>query len=62
MTKDDEAIEWLLSSDEPGIRMQTRRDLLGEDARDDEAKVLEGPWVRALLEGQQADGSFGVNV
>src|ERR1051326_5224560 len=59
---DQAAIDWLLSSDESGIRMQARRDLLGEDAADDAAKVLDGPWVRALLDGQRDDGGFGVNV
>ena len=42
--------------------MQARRDLLGEDASDDAARVLEGPIVRRLLDGQQPDGGFGVNV
>jgi hypothetical protein len=59
---DQAAIDWLLASDEPGIRMQTRRDLLGETAADDAAKVIEGPWVRALLDGQQDGGGFGVSV
>jgi hypothetical protein len=61
-TADRSAVDWLLASDEPGIRMQARRDLLGEDASDDAAHVLEGPRVRRLFEGQQADGGFGVNV
>ncbi|MEA2621597.1 MAG: hypothetical protein QOH61_507 [Chloroflexota bacterium] len=56
------AIDWLLSSDEPGIRMQARRDLLGEDTAGDEARVLNGPMMTALLEGQQPDGGFGVDV
>jgi hypothetical protein len=59
---DRAAIDWLLASDEPGIRMQVRRDLLGEDASDDAAQVLDGPMVRRLFEGQQPDGGFGVNV
>jgi hypothetical protein len=59
---DSVAIEWLLQSAEPGIRMQTRRDLQGEDAADDEARVLDGPIVRRLLDGQHADGGFGTNV
>jgi hypothetical protein len=57
--RDAAAIEWLLASDEPGIRMQTRLDLLGQDARDDAARVLHGPLVRTLLAGQQTDGGFG---
>jgi hypothetical protein len=59
---DQAAIEWLLASDEPGIRMQARRDLLAEDASGDAARVLDGPLVKALLAGQQPDGGFGVNV
>ena len=59
---DRAAIDWLLASDEPGIRMQARRDLLGEEASDDAARVLDGPLVKALLAGQQPDGGFGVNV
>jgi hypothetical protein len=48
---DAAAIDWLLRSEEPGIRMQARRDLLGEDAADDAARVLDGPWLSALLDG-----------
>jgi hypothetical protein len=59
---DAAAIKWLLSSDEPGIRMQVRRDLLDDPASDDAASVLDGPRVRALLEGQDVGGGFGVNV
>jgi hypothetical protein len=51
------AIEWLLSSSEPAVRLLTRRDLLGEPDPDED--VLGGPWVRALLSGQQPDGGFG---
>jgi hypothetical protein len=54
------AIGWLLASDEPGIRLQTRRDLLGERVTAaDRADVPEGAMVRRLLDGQQADGGFG---
>jgi hypothetical protein len=53
------AVEWLLESDEPAIRYLTRRDVLGEDPSDDEARILDGPKVRALLAGQQPDGGFG---
>jgi len=56
------ALDWLLDSDEPGIVFQAKRDLLGETDPQESAHVLEGPKVRALLAGQQADGSFGVNV
>jgi len=56
------AIEWLLTSAEPGVVFQAKRDLLGQHDPPEAARVLEGPWVRALLDGQQADGGFGVNV
>jgi hypothetical protein len=56
-----DAIGWLLGSDEPAVRFLTRRDVLGEDAADDERRVLDGPKVRALLAGQQPDGGFGVH-
>ena len=36
-----------------------RRDLLGEDAGDDLARVTYGPIVRTLLAGQEGDGGFG---
>ena len=56
------AIDWLLASNEPGVVLQVKRDLLGEQDPPEASRVLEGPWVRALLAGQQADGGFGVNV
>jgi hypothetical protein len=56
---DDAAIQWLLSSDEPGIRLQTRRDLLGEMVAVKADEILAGPLVSRLLGGQQADGGFG---
>ncbi len=55
------AVEWLLSSDEPGIRLLAKRDLLGEANPEEESLVLDGPRVRALLDGQRADGGFGVH-
>jgi len=55
------AVEWLLSSDEPGIRLLAKRDLLGEANPEEESLVLDGPSVRALLDGQRADGGFGVH-
>lgn len=57
---DDQAvIDWLLASPEPAIRRLARRDLLDEPAPDDEARLLNGPLVHALLQGQQPDGGFG---
>jgi len=61
VARDRAAIDWLLASEEPGIRMQARRDLLGHPADDDVARVLEGPRIRALLDGQRPDGGFGVH-
>jgi hypothetical protein len=57
--RDATAVEWLLGSVEPAVRMLTRRDVLGEAADDED--VLAGPWVRALLSEQEADGGFGVH-
>jgi hypothetical protein len=56
------AVDWLLESVEPGIVAQAKRDLLDEQAPAEAARVLEGPKVRTLLAGQQADGGFGNNV
>jgi hypothetical protein len=57
----DIAVEWLLTSDEPGIRLLAKRDLLGEREPEKASLVLEGPLVRTLLAGQQADGGFGMH-
>ena len=58
-TPDAMAIDWLLASPEPAVRALTHRNLLGRRSGADEAAVLEGPAVRALLAGQQSDGGFG---
>ena len=58
---DQRAIEWLLASDEPGIRMQAQRDLLGEKVKPDRDEILGGAIVSRLLAGQKADGGFGVH-
>src|SRR5688572_29342522 len=55
------AVDWLLESDEPGVVSQAKRDLLGVADPAEAARVLDGPKVRALLSGQQADGGFGVH-
>lgn len=60
--RDRAAIAWLAASDEPGIRIQARRDLLGETPTEDLQAALEGPAVRALLAGQQPNGGFGADV
>jgi hypothetical protein len=58
----DAAVAWLLESPEPALRFLTRRDVLGENIAPDPDEILRGPWVRALLAGQHADGGFGVHV
>ncbi len=55
------AVAWLLAAPEPAVRHLTRRDLLGKDSTSDQSAIAEGPWVSALLEGQQDDGGFGQN-
>ena len=55
------AVDWLLRSDEPAIRLLTRRDVLGERPRIEPSEILSGPKVSALLDGQQPDGGFGRN-
>src|SRR5664279_5733780 len=58
--KTGDAVNWLLSSAEPAVRLLARRDLLGEDdVHTDE--VLDGSMVRTLLSGQCRDGGFGVH-
>jgi len=49
----ERAVEFLLRSDEPAIRFLARRDLLGEDGREDASAILSGPRVSALLTGQR---------
>lgn len=56
---DVRAIDWLPASPEPAIRRLARGDLLGQASSDDHGRVLEGPIVRASLDGQQADGGLG---
>ncbi len=59
--RDREAVEWLLASSEPAIAGMARRDLLDEPDPRELQRVMEGPLVRGLLEGQQPDGGFGVH-
>jgi hypothetical protein len=56
---DQQAIDWLLSSEEPGIRLQARRDLLGDKVKIDAKEVAAGPWMSQLLAGQKPGGGFG---
>jgi hypothetical protein len=55
------AVRWLLDSDEPAIRLMTRRDVLGEQSDENPGQVLAGAKVTALLSGQRSDGGFGVH-
>jgi hypothetical protein len=54
-----DAVAWLLAAEEPAVRYLTRRDLLDEDSAPDQSAITAGPWVSALLAGQQDDGGFG---
>ena len=60
-TRTADTVAWLLSAQEPAVRYLTRRDLLDEAAARDLAAITTGPWVSALLTGQQDDGGFGGN-
>lgn len=51
--RDRQALDFLLKSAEPAIRRLTRRDLLDDDDQEDEAAILAGPKVSALLAGQR---------
>ncbi|HZM72774.1 MAG TPA: hypothetical protein VFC71_05305 [Candidatus Polarisedimenticolia bacterium] len=60
----DPAVEWLLRSAEPAIRLRTLTELAGVSAGDARAvdtrhAVLDGPIVSGLLSGQQPGGGFG---
>lgn len=61
---DDPAVLWLLESKDPSVRALTLTDVVGRTARskvvqEAHAAIPRGPRVRALLKGQQRDGSFG---
>lgn len=60
----DPAIDWLLASSDPSVRALALTDVLGKRPRSQavqEARraIPRGPRVRALLAGQEPDGSFG---
>ena len=60
IARDELAVEWLLSVDEPGLCLRTRRELLGEDVPDAAfAAAADGPKARRLLHGLGADGAPG---
>jgi hypothetical protein len=62
----EDVLPWLLASEDPSIRYLTLRHLQGEPeddprVREAGARILDGPWVSALLSGQNEDGGFGVH-
>ncbi len=66
MNTKDPAVEWLLRSKNPSIRYFVLKDLLdapngSAKLRAEYTKIPRGPFVKALLFGQQADGGFGVH-
>lgn len=55
-----DSVAWLLSSAESGIRLRTRRDLLGEKVPDEEfAAALDGAMAQRLLDTLGANGALG---
>jgi hypothetical protein len=66
MENEDPAVNWLLESGEPSIRYLTLTEILDRpsDSKDVLAakkQIPNGPVVKTLLSGQQADGGFGVH-
>src|SRR3989442_14616583 len=66
MAVEDPAVKWLVESDDPSIRYRTLTEIL--DSPSDSKEVLtakkqirNGPMVKTLLSGQQADGGCGVH-
>ena len=62
----DSAVQWLLQSKDPSIRYFTLTEILDKSKDSLEAEkarrlIPSGPMVRKLLDGQQADGGFGVH-
>ena len=55
----EDAVSWLLAAEEPAVRHLASRDLMGADSAPNPATITGGPWVSALLAGQQDDGGFG---
>jgi len=55
------AVEWLLQSEEPAIRLLTRREILSEPVEADASLIASGSMVSALLSGQRPNGGFGRN-
>jgi len=62
----DPAVNWLLESDDPSIRYLTLTEVLDRPLDSKEVlaakeQIPNGPTVKTLLSGQQADGGFGVH-
>jgi hypothetical protein len=55
---DQEIIDWLLQGD-ISIQYQARRDLLGEERPDLQAKISEDGWGARFLSKRKADGHWG---
>ena len=53
------AVDWLLASDEPAVRLLARRDVLGEQVAMDPAHVLAGAKVTARWAGSAAMAGSG---
>jgi hypothetical protein len=62
----DPAVNWLLDSGDPSIRYLTLTEILDRPSDSKEVvaakkQIPNGPIVKTLLSGQQADGGFGVH-
>lgn len=54
----DRVVEWLLAGD-VAIEFQTRRDLLGEDRPDLQARIATEGWGARYIAARHADGTWG---
>ncbi|MCI4320249.1 MAG: hypothetical protein L3K23_09010 [Thermoplasmata archaeon] len=66
MDRADPGVRWLLESTDPSVRYFALTDLLGESERSGEVRaakkqISRGARLQALLQGQRADGGFGVH-
>ena len=62
----DQAVKWLLASDDPSVRYLTLTGVLDRPEGDEEVKeardrITRGSRVQTLLGGQEPDGGFGVH-
>ena len=63
---DNSVVEWLVKSEDPSIRYATLLNVLNKPQDTPEVEktrrlISRGPKVRILLDGQRADGGFGVH-